>query len=919
MILEGFEIENWACIKKVSISGLPSTGVIVLHGPNRQGKSSIVQALRACLMDYPSTSSAARVKSACPRGTGEKPVVAVTFRSGDTSYRIKKCFGSSKSEFAIKMPAGSWKVETTSAADAHERTCRHAGGADSAKGLYQLLWLTQAEFHLPNEREFDPDVQARLRGVLGVLQTALDDRFIQCVKERWNKWFSGQRKPHKQHEIKSGCQLAENLAKLDECKSELEQAEGKFAEVEVLVNQSISLESARSDLQRQLHERSGNLQTLCQERERAQERIQARRLAETGHDFAKTEQQAALAEQEQRAEAVRRSIENDNAVAPAERKAEEAQGRAKSAMEERDRLRADLQRKREGQRELQQRHKRVSSKQQALQDAAALTAAQDELNRLESLSEEIGRIERYLSDHPAPDSETLKAQKKNREQATRLQADRDAASLQLTVAPDAGASPAHLAIDGGATLEVAPGAGPVVCGVQRKAKLQIDGWGHVELSRGIDTRGLDQIEDEVRRVDEVFADVVHRFGIAASDPRALDLLMERASENRLRSSELVKRKQEFSRAAPKGLEPLRSRVVELKTKLADVTRDESVGPDALPQASSELDLLASDLRRQITAIDEQTGAIEETLKCAEVSVTACQGDETQAREELAGLKATANSSQQEVERLRSEEQVGQRVHDASRSLAEAEKLLQQTELTDQERTISERIAPVDEAVRALKAQIDETTRKYDVIKGRLQESEGLHARRAALAARVDELTRLTDRDSLEKSAVDRLYSLFEECREKQLGTVLAPIQDRVLGWMRVLNVGDYREVRFNDAFLPDRLINRDATAEFAIGEESTGAQEQIGMLVRLALGSTLASAAEPAVAIFDDPLTHGDVARLNTMRVILRRAAEGDQTLNPPAGPLQILILTCHPEWFRDERATVIDLEDTSVMSRWPI
>ena len=126
-------------------------------------------------------------------------------------------------------------------------------------------------------------------------------------------------------------------------------------------------------------------------------------------------------------------------------------------------------------------------------------------------------------------------------------------------------------------------------------------------------------------------------------------------------------------------------------------------------------------------------------------------------------------------------------------------------------------------------------------------------------------------------------------------------------------------MRFNDAFLPDKLMNRDGTAEFSILEESTGAQEQIGMLVRLALGSTLASASGPAVAILDDPLTHCDIGRLNKMRVILRRAADGDQNLTPPAGPLQILIFTCHPEWFWDERATVIDLENAEVMSRWTV
>jgi hypothetical protein len=61
---------------------------------------------------------------------------------------------------------------------------------------------------------------------------------------------------------------------------------------------------------------------------------------------------------------------------------------------------------------------------------------------------------------------------------------------------------------------------------------------------------------------------------------------------------------------------------------------------------------------------------------------------------------------------------------------------------------------------------------------------------------------------------------------------------------------------------------------------------------------------EPTVAILDDPLTHCDIGRLNKMRAILRRAAEGDSKLTPPAGQLQIIVLTCHPEWFRPPSPT---------------
>ena len=315
-------------------------------------------------------------------------------------------------------------------------------------------------------------------------------------------------------------------------------------------------------------------------------------------------------------------------------------------------------------------------------------------------------------------------------------------------------------------------------------------------------------------------------------------------------------------------------------------------------------------------LDGECATFEEELETADTRLGQCRPKVTQAKEVLAGCEATANGRREELGRMREEDEITRRVECAKFDMTAAADELKASELTAEESTVDERVAACREAVNALERQARENEEKYNRIKGRLEGSEGLHAQRALLSARVDELTRLTCRESLERDAVDRLYELFEECREKQLGTLMGPIHDRVLNWMRVLDIGDYKEVRFGDTFLPDKLVRRDGTAEFAIGEESTGAQEQIGMLVRLALGSLLTRAEEPTVAILDDPLTHCDVGRVNKMRVILRRAAEGDPKLSPPAGPLQIIVLTCHPEWFRDERATVIDLENPDVMQR---
>jgi len=67
--------------------------------------------------------------------------------------------------------------------------------------------------------------------------------------------------------------------------------------------------------------------------------------------------------------------------------------------------------------------------------------------------------------------------------------------------------------------------------------------------------------------------------------------------------------------------------------------------------------------------------------------------------------------------------------------------------------------------------------------------------------------------------------------------------------------------------------------------------------VRLALGGVLATS-EPMLAILDDPLVHADPVKHRRFLDVLRLAAEGDKAWSPAAGPLQVVILTCHPDRF---------------------
>jgi DNA repair exonuclease SbcCD ATPase subunit len=942
MILEGFEIENWSCIKRVAVDGLASSGLIVLHGPNGTGKSSIIEALRACLMDNKSTSRA--LDRGFPKNSSDKPRVSVVLRAAGTTWRIAKQFGTKDSKLESKTATGQWKLETADPSEAHERTRQLTGGCDSSLGLHQLLWLTQAEFRLPDPKKFDADVQSRLRAVLGVLQTPLDDRFLARVKEGWSRWFGARSKPGEKPKLKKDCGLDKALAFLKVQETELGRLETEYQDFERMMKRAADLEVQSRNLRRQLHERTASRDDLQNEYEKSLARLEAHRLS---LEKVGTQDKAladALALQRRRADVEHLLCETRKLAEKAKSEAEE-QGRRLQAAEGKLRdLRHEVQELENGRRQCQDRVNDVADRRQQLMLHQQLATARERLQQAEHLASELEVLRTQAREHPAPDSSTVKKLEENRIRAGQLRADLEAAAIALTLVPDPGAPAPRLTIDGASAFEAAPpnSGMPVRHFVRRQAQIAIPGWGRANLSRGSDARSVDAIEGELKELDRKFADGVAPFGVPARDAAALDQLRHLAAEKKLRDPELQRKQDEIVRLAPQGLDPLRQEVAGLdKTRQAnEAVAVSQPGRPPLPSDAAELDSLAGQLKKDIKEYDTSIATLALDVRGLEREIdgdppvdskssaarpradkfnpaaSGLRRQEAAARDQFTQLGATAEVHRLNLERLPTTEQLVAAVKDAEQAAVAARDALASAKLTDNETTIRERLDSANEGLRALQWQLSAVEKEFHQIEGALRLTEGLHQKRAAAAARVEELTRQTEREQLQSEAFNRLYAVFEECREKQFGAVMGPIHDRVLRWMRLLRIGDYHSIGFNDQFLPEKLMAGDGTAELLLAEESTGTIEQIGLMVRLALGSLLSTADEPAVAILDDPLTHSDVVRLDRMRAVLKNATLGDPATKPPAGPLQIVVFTCHPEWFAIDGAKVIDLSRPEMLRR---
>ncbi len=287
-----------------------------------------------------------------------------------------------------------------------------AGGADSSLGLHQLLWLTQAEFQLPEPKKFDSDVQSRLRNVLGVLQTPLDDRFIGRVKEEWSRWFSVRNRPGERPKIKKDCLLDKALAELDRLKIELLNSESEYQDFEKKMVRSANLEVRSRDLQRQLSDKARVCDLLQQEFETSRNRLENHRFADERVVQAERLLGDRQALRQKREDVERRIREAESSADAAGHDAEEI-GKQLGAIERRNReLQGEIQVLDDAKKELQGRLAEVVEWRELLNLTGQIRNALENRQRAEQAAHDLEELKKRARDRPAPEDATVRRLKK---------------------------------------------------------------------------------------------------------------------------------------------------------------------------------------------------------------------------------------------------------------------------------------------------------------------------------------------------------------------------------------------------------------------------------------------------------------------------------------------------------------------------
>lgn len=894
MILHALTMRNWRNIGQLELAEL-NHAVVVLYGPNRTGKSSIVAAIRSCLLDDDHDSTKASVKDSIPWHDGSAiPEIRIEFETGGKRYCVLKRYSKGKQGGAtLELLSGAGRSLVAEGKEVTRQTRRILGVDRSPDGLNQLLWLSQGETQLPAEKELNEPLKKRFEEVLGSLLTGRDFDFRRALRESCDTYFTPTLASKKDSPLaRLEADLAARQEALNSLLAKRQQTRQQRDEFE-------RLSEGLVELRRGVQESESEVRRLQAEQLAARQRKAAFDQAVSQAAAKTKELEGVMQRRGEYLQAKARLAECSAALVSAEaayhelverhaaRQQELQQAQAAERAAQLDLDRCDLQRG-----ELEDRRK-------LLDLSRRIADARDRLARYDELARRLAECNAELAQLRAPSKEELEALRKNREQATRHRATLEAGEIQVAISPACEllvtaeidhheGLPEQLSVSQQRAWQV-----------RQRAVLQIDGVGEVAVQRGQEDRKLETVARQLEELNQEFSDKLRSFGLASHLPAPLAELDDRRSRREQLAAEAQRLAQQQAELAPQGTSTLqaalaqaeagRQAILERMPQLVDWSPD----PDDLESRQRGFQRRLKELK---AAAEHAAGETAAAGRRAADASDAMQN----ARVDFERLRTTVHNSQQELQRLGDEHSLQQACQAAQQACDEARQRVDACQLTPDEQRIDDRLRVAESAREARHDRLRQCERRLGDLRVELRCAEGLHENLAGLEADLEQVRKQTEQQRLRAEAHQHLLETFEACRSEHVQRTTGAIGERVLLWARRMGLSEYGELDFAEGYLPQAVRRHDIAQHVPLDADSFGTVEQLSILVRLAVGGVLAKG-EPQLVILDDPLTHADHHKHRRMQEILAEAAAGSPPLaegQPPLGRLQILVFTCHPERF---------------------
>ncbi|MCT1451151.1 AAA family ATPase [Corynebacterium sp. p3-SID1194] len=868
MRIHSLIIDNVRAVEHLELTDLPDTGVILIHGENEAGKSTILDALDAVLT-VKHDSTAAKIRALYPKGRDEQPEVTLAATVGPYTFTVHKRFGKGakgKAELTITAP----RREELTGEQAHNRLgeilAEHVD-----QELFDALFLRQGAFPETISAAGIPSFTRALEASTDVSgssadssEAPLDDSgLMQRVEAEFARYFTGKGNDKRV--------LTDVDKAVTEAEDAVREAEANLASYERDVDEFAQSEATMAEIETEL---PGAEEELA---EREKDAAAAKELA--GRLDAAKEKAARAAVDVERIE---EDLERRTALIARVKEVEAELASVNESLEparERDRAEAEaLSAKEESHTEA--REKETTARQRLAEAETSLAVAQaaerlrdlaDTVARLDDADAEIARLRKTAPDRPVTDDDVRAVETASNEVALQRRL-RDAAAAHVDItAPD------------GTTITV-DGSGHTVGGEPESIALHDGtelGIGDVTLTYRA-AAGTDTAFDALRDAEAELERLISALGCADVDEARA--LRDSHREAAAALTAAIDRRHDILRG--RDADEVRHEHTRL-TELVEESESESLSVD---DAQASVDTARAEVEEIARAVHDLA------LELVQLRTRPEHAKLVALEAQIAGLESTASGARSDLAAAREKHTDDALV--AARDTAVTASESAATEAAN----IAEEVAAADptqaERLRdGARNRLDNLTKRYNAardrrlqLESRVTSAEGEgekldHARAALEVARVGR-----DRLRRKANAVKLLREMLVEYRDAARAKYAAPFAQSLQRYASQI-FGPGTEFTLDDALSVEARTLDGTTIDLA--QLSGGAKEQMALLTRFAIADMVAGAGTDSdetrvPVVVDDALGATDPQRLARMNALFSQVGENSQ----------VFVLTCFPQRF---------------------
>ncbi|TDD20410.1 DNA repair ATPase [Kribbella turkmenica] len=901
---------------------LPALGTTVVVGDNEVGKSSLVEAF-GLVFDLPDDSKSTRIRDIQPVGQDVGPEVTAELTLGGRELTYTKRWLKNRStELTIVEPDG--RRQSWTGREAHNEAERlfhqHVDPV-----LWQTLMVSQGQsLVLPTPADAEPLITAvtaesgtPVDGASMPLVTAVEHEYLRY----WTRGgrATGDFARSEKAVVAAELTEAQALKAMEEVQQDIRRAERLALDLEDVSGRLTDHLGTVEDLR----ERKKATDEILLRRDAVRHRAETARARLENHTRTRVERERLLDEVDRftkaDAELTERRIDAETVARTAAETLHAAEAALAEVVELKDARRTDVQEAERRVSELMDRAEldRLLGQQSELVDVRARIAAAGTI--LDRIKVDDALVAALEDAHAAVvEARAALAAGVPEVSVRRLGAEPVELSGTGLDCP-AGTVPAELGFDESAELLVS---GELVLGVPGQVEVTVRAGGEAATLRS-------RVDEAVRREK----DLLKKAGV--KDVAAAREVLRKADTATAELHEARRTERSLTAGGDPG-----ERIAVLTARLGVGADDEAEGEETSKQPAVEgvpgqmslfeefaspHDTLFEDFEPPASEPDDLSGA-QRVLEEARDGLAEAERLLRDAEFAAAQARKAADEDRSEAQNARARSEIAaERLAAAIEALEAARSVLDDDAVAAAESAATAEVEAVLEELTAVQEQVDEAGAdqvageladalavagrlhsERDTLRdalrtteGRLEQSgrDGLATRRdlaefesAAVRAEHESLRRRAD-------AARRVFETLSRHRAEAQTKYSEPLQSRIEALGRSVYGPSFRVWLDDDLAVSERELDG---ARLPVEALSTGAQEQLAIITRLAISHLVSTGEGSVPVIFDDALGWSDKARLRDIGALLGRAGDHGQ----------IIILTCMPDRYEYvPKATFIKLD----------